>query len=105
MTNSHKTHNVLGRYCWDCRCKTAAGIPGWPIGHQGEFTHYSPWVRNEAGEGNTVSIIWANGDTHRRREETECSVCYRHCGNPVERGFINRFDKYREIKVSEIKES
>jgi hypothetical protein len=96
---SHKNHNVLGRYCWDCKTKTDTGIPYWPIAHQGEYTHYSPWAKSDiTGQGYTESIIWANGDSDRRQNQNEpCAMCNKHCGHPVSKDVTDRGDNYREI--------
>jgi len=104
MINPHKGHFVLGRYCWNCRRPAAAGIPGWPIAHNGDFTRYSPWVKNAEGEGYTESIVWANGDsdTHRATYKP-CRLCNKFCGHPVSEGVSNNNDSYREVYKSRIK--
>src|SRR5690349_8923401 len=92
-----KTCNILGRYCWTHRVKTDTGIPYWPIAHHGEYTHYSPWARNEVtGQGYTESIIWANGDIDARRTMYQpCSMCNRRCTHPVR--IDDKGDNYKEI--------
>lgn len=101
MFNIHKTHQVLGRYCWTCRIKTELGIPGWPKGHKGEFTRYDVWDINElTGIGATESIVWANGDSMRPKDQTQCSLCDKHCKYPVSRQVTEKGDNYREIKCA-----
>lgn len=95
---SHKSHNVLGRYCWDCQAKTEVGIPGWPMGHKGAFTRYSVWAKNDiTGQGYTEEIVWMNGDVERKRDQTKCSLCDSHCAYPVNRAVTEHGDNYREI--------
>lgn len=95
----HKTHNILGKYCWTCKTKTEAGLPGWPKAHRGDSTRYSVWAKNDiTGEGCTNTIIWANGDADQKRDTDQpCSVCSKHCAHPVKEGFKNRRGQYREI--------
>lgn len=96
MNTTHKTHNVLGHYCWTCKAKTEAGIPGWPKAHNGDYTHYSPWASNQYG-GVTTAIIWANGDASRGKDGSLCNDCEKLCGNPVEPSFQWGKDPYNSI--------
>lgn len=96
MTNEHKAHNVLGRYCWTCKVKTEVGIPGWPIAHNGDYTHYSPWAANQSG-GATTCVIWANGDVSRGKDMSLCDDCEKLCGNPVEQSFTWGRDPYNSV--------
>ncbi len=103
IAKEHKNCLVLGRYCWTHKVKTEAGIPGWGRPSKGPGVGYSLYARNEVtGEGYAEAVIWANGDSHRRKDQTECSLCGKNCGNPVERGFLANRDKYKEIYVSQL---
>lgn len=102
--NIHKQHNVLGAYCWTCQKKTEAGVPGWSRPSRGPIVSYSPWVSLD-GLGTTEAIVWANGDVERHRDGSLCSLCDKHCANPVSRGVTNAHDGYREIYKSQVKES
>jgi hypothetical protein len=96
--NEHRGHNILGRYCWTCHKVTETGIPYWPIAHNGEFTHYSVWTVNPVtGKGYTKEIVWANGDVERKRDQTKCAMCGKHCKYPVNRAVTENGDNYREI--------
>lgn len=102
----HKKCHVLGKWCWDHQAKTESGVPGWTRPSKGPGVGYSLWAKNDmTGEGYAEAVIWANGDVHRRKDQTECAVCGVHCQNPVERGFMERRDKYKEIPISRIQES
>jgi hypothetical protein len=102
--NLHDGHNVLGRYCWDCKTKISTGIPYWPIAHHGEYTHYSPWARNETtGEGATKAIVWANGDQDAKTSDYKpCDICNKHCSYPVRHGISDKGDNYREMSISRL---
>ena len=93
---THKNHNILGHYCWTCKTKTEAGLPGWPKAHKGDYTHYSPWASNQEG-GVTIAVIWANGDVSRGRDGTLCNDCEQNCANPVESSFQWGKDAYRSV--------
>jgi hypothetical protein len=98
--NIHKTHIVLGRYCWDCKTKALIGVPGWTRPLKGPYTHYSPWDRNSVtGAGYTTSIVWANGDNEIRHHMYEvCTLCNKHCKYPVYGDTSNTGDRYKEIR-------
>lgn len=100
--NDHTHHNVTGHYCWTCQRPDENGIPYWPKGHNGEYTHYSSWTSNEYG-GYTESVVWANGDVMRPKDQTQCGICDKHCRYPVDRQVTEKGDKYREIRCTMLK--
>lgn len=63
--NTHKSHNVLGEYCWTCQRPTSTGIPSWPkrSSSDGPKEKMVP-----------IRVIWKDGggDTNRR-----CDTCLR----------------------------
>jgi len=96
--NHDKTHNVLGRWCWTCGVKTESGLPGWPKPHRGPQVKREAWdINEETGQGDTESIIWANGDVHRAKDQRVCAICGRYCKHPVERTFLTSLDHYKEL--------
>lgn len=106
--NIHKTHNVLGKYCWTCKAKTAAGVPGWPRGtHSDYFSTSGNVLSTEQNQNskyighnpysNLTSVVWANGDRAGGAERPQCKDCGRHCGKPVEFSFEWGRDPYSEI--------
>ena len=101
IKSEHKKCNVLGRYCWDHKVKTEAGIPGWARPLRGGGAGYGLWDSNESG-GYTNTITWKNGDRETRRNINQgCFVCNRHCSYPVSPGVTNNYDGYYQInKVS-----
>ncbi len=104
----HKTHKVLGRWCWTCQVKTQAGIPGWTRPLKGPGTGYGIWDSNESG-GYTQIITWKNGDQETRRGinkeglKAGCSLCHKHCSNPVSAGVTSNYDGYYMISKANIK--
>lgn len=105
IKSEHKKCNVLGRYCWDHKVKTEAGIPGWTRPLKGPGVGYSIWESNEVtGLGYTETITWLNGDRDTRRNLYKtCFVCNKHCANPVSEGVTNNSDGYYQINKSMIK--
>lgn len=78
ITMNHKNHKVLGAYCWDCKVKTANGIPG--------------FERNVRGDGPRInymtgSVVWADGTRDWAAgsdDRASCVMCKRHdCNKPV----------------------
>lgn len=70
----HKGHNVLGKYCWDCRANLTSGTPGFP--------------RRDKSDGPRVAkhdvkdVVWADA-TH---DDTDSCVLCGHavkCKHPV----------------------
>lgn len=113
----HKTefkgHNILGRYCWTCRKPTEAGIPGWTRSSRSD--HFADTRNTEPKEmrtnmqnpkyigpnpyNNLTSIVWANGDTARGKDQTQCRDCEKHCGKPVDRAFDWGVDPYNSQSI------
>jgi len=60
----HNKHNVLGEYCWDCKKRTSAGIPGWPKASKDDGP-INP-------EREITSVVWADGTEDVSRE---CVIC------------------------------
>lgn len=89
----HKEHldKVLGHYCFVCKVKTRAGIPGWVKLSRGPLVGRSVWASNTYG-GFCTSIVWLNGD--ETKKEQPCALCLKYCGNPVERTFLTDNDGY-----------
>lgn len=96
----YPTHNVLGKFCFDCGIKTRSGLPGWPKSSRGPLVSRSVWASNEHG-GHCTGVVWANGDETKR--DNPCGQCGKYCGNPVEESFIAGQDSYREIAKSSVR--
>ena len=102
------THKVLGKYCWDCKAKTQAGLPGWTRAshsdHYADVRNLEPKETREASRSalyiganpyvHLTSVVWANGDTARGKDQTQCRDCEKHCGKPVDRAFDWGIDPY-----------
>jgi hypothetical protein len=88
---NHTNHKVLGNYCWDCKKKTAAGVPGWPKSRKNDGT-----VKVQAPPS---MVIWANGEEDTSRT---CFHCLNtSCKNPVLSSAISPVgDGYGEIEGS-----
>lgn len=104
---AHSSHlaSVLGRYCWVCKVKVQAGVPGW-----GRASHSDRTPKATAPAGTFInqnakyvgpnpyehltSVVWANGDTARGKDQTQCADCEKHCGRPVDREFKWGDDPY-----------
>lgn len=112
----HRSHlaSVLGRYCWVCRVKTQAGIPGWVKPSRNDHFSASKDILSTEQSLNSkyigpnpyehlTSVVWANGDRAGGAERPQCKDCGRHCGKPVEYSFSWGHDSYSEIYKSMLK--
>lgn len=78
---THRNHNVLGSYCWDCKIRTNNSTPGF---EKRTAKNDGPRINYMKG-----SVVWADGTRDMRdsgggSERLACSVCRRHdCTKPV----------------------
>lgn len=76
---NHRTHKVLGQYCWDCKVRTTNSTPGFEKSN----THSDgPRINYMTG-----SVVWADGTRDWAAgsgDRAKCVMCHSpSCNNPV----------------------